>query len=162
MPASRRGSQTRARAGPYSKKARDAGGASKPVSGLFSSGLPECFTSPPLISRQGALCPRPPHPRTSIGRPGCLSTCITVTVHHSVRLSGCVARHEPPWPAVGLQSARGKELTVPLLAGAEPLPVPLDPDLCKTAASEQLKKRSRRLSYSIAIPSECFVEVRYV
>ena len=51
---------------------------------------------------------------------------------------------------------------MPLLAGAEPLPVPLDSDLCKTAASEQLKKRSRRLSYSIAIPSECFVEVRYV
>ena len=71
----------------------------------------------------------------------------------------------PRGPQWCCRFARGftptNELTVPLLAGAEPLPVPLGPDLCKTVASEQLRKRSRRLSYSIAIPSECFVEVRH-
>ena len=67
-----------------------------------------------------------------------------------------VARRSPP--------ARGfttQQLTVTRLAGAEPLPVPLDTGLCKNAASGQLKKRSRRLSYSIAIPSDCSMEVSF-
>ena len=63
MPASRRGGQTRARTAPYAKTKRDAGGSSKPVSGLFGTGLAaECFTSPPLLARQGAASTSPPPP----------------------------------------------------------------------------------------------------
>ena len=58
-----------------------------------------------------------------------------------------------------LTSARRHEVFTrwPPAAGA----APLDTSLCKGAASEKLKKRSRRLSYSMTIvPPDCLMEVR--